>query len=407
MTLVQALIPVAGLFNDKLKKSIVGRNHTLDILRKELVSGRSTLWMHAASLGEYEQGIPVIEAFQKIYPNHQWVITFFSPSGYEVKKKNAFAKATVYLPLDTRSNVNAFLDLVMPEMVFFVKYEFWPNYLNQLKKRNIRTFLISGVFRKSQPFFKSYGKWMLPSLESFEHFFLQNQSAAEALSILGFSNSTVSGDTRFDRVSHQIEMDNTLPFVEDFKGQHLTVVCGSTWPECDELITSFINRDVTPTKFVIAPHEIKPDKIAALESRLQVSTIRFSQHNEEALKNAKVLILDTVGLLTKVYSYADIAYVGGAVGTTGLHNILEPATFGVPILIGTNFDKFPEAKILQQLAGLYTVGTQQEFDERLERLLEDQKFRTQTGMIAGHFINSNTGATKAVVDYIAHTNEVL
>lgn len=398
--LVQAVLPVVGLFNQKLKKSIVGRNDTFDILTKELISEQPVLWMHAASLGEYEQGIPVVEGLQKYFPRHQWVITFFSPSGYEVKKNNVYAKATVYLPLDTTSNVQRFLDLVNPEMVFFVKYEFWPNYLRALKQRAVKTFLISGIFRESQPFFKSYGRWMVTTLESIDYFFLQNQSSADALSLLGFENYTVSGDTRFDRVSHQIEMDNTLPFMEIFKGNEVTVVCGSTWADCEELIVAFINKDTSTSKFVIAPHEIKPGKIETLEHDLNVKTVRFSQQTRTSLKQAKVLILDTVGILTKVYSYADIAYVGGAVGRTGLHNILEPATFGAPIIIGKNFDKYPEAKILQQLAGLYAVSNQTEFNKCLERFIEDKKFRIQTGMIAGYFINSNTGATKAVVDYI-------
>lgn len=399
-TIAQKVIPFGGLFNEKLKKSIEGRKDTLEVLNRELIPNKPTIWMHTASLGEYEQGVPLMEALQKQYSDHQWVITFFSPSGYEVKKNNAFAKATVYLPLDTPSNVKKFLDIVNPEFVFFVKYEFWPNYLTELKNRKIRTFLISGVFRESQPFFKGYGKWMVKSLESFEHFFLQDNSSAEALRKLGFDNFTVNGDTRFDRVSHQIEMDNTLEFMDIFKGNQTIVVCGSTWPECDEVIAAFINDDNTTTKFIIAPHEIKADKITALESRLQVNTVRYSQKNDRKLKDAKVLIVDTVGLLTKIYSYADIAYVGGAIGNTGLHNILEPATFGVPIIIGNNFDKFPEAKKMQQLAGLYSVSNQIEFDERLSKLIKDKKHRMQTGMIAGHFINSNTGATKAITEYL-------
>lgn len=397
---MQSVIPIAGLFNDKLKKSIKGRAQTVDVLHRDLNSDRPTLWLHAASLGEYEQGVPILDALQKEYPHHQWVISFFSPSGYEVKKNNAFAKATVYLPLDTPSNARAFLDAVKPEMVFFVKYEFWPNFLTELNRRKIRTFLISGVFRESQPFFKWYGKWMKKSLESFEHFFLQDKSSEEALQRLGFENYTVSGDTRFDRVSHQIEMDNTLEFIDRFKQDSLCVVCGSTWPEDDRVLTAYMNGHLGVAKFIIAPHEIKSDKIALLQSSLQGRSIRYSQMKDEPLGQYDILIIDTIGLLTKIYSYADVAYVGGAMGTTGLHNILEPATFGIPIVIGANFEKFPEAKRLQQLAGLYAVGNQNEFDEIINRLLKDSKFRNQTGMIAGHFINSNTGATKAVVDYL-------
>jgi len=399
--LVEALIPVAGIFNAKLKKSIIGRKHTFKVLKNELITARPTIWIHAASLGEYEQGVPVLEALKKLYPTHQIVISFFSPSGYEVKKDNAFAKATVYLPFDTRSNVARFLDMVAPEMVFFVKYEFWPNYLEELKKRKIRTFLISGVFRESQPFFKSYGRWMITSLKSFEHFFLQNEDSAMALQTLGFENYSINGDTRYDRVSHQIEMDNTLDFVQTFKNNKTCVVCGSTWAEDDNVIVNFINSNQGKAKFIIAPHEIKTEKIATLASSIKGSVMLYSQMNMEDLATCDVLIIDAIGLLTRIYSYADIAYVGGAMGTTGLHNILEPATFGVPIITGGNFDKFPEAIILQQLAGLYAVKNQIEFDERMSKLIIDEKFRLQTGMIAGHFINSNTGATKAIINYLS------
>ncbi|TVZ52964.1 3-deoxy-D-manno-octulosonic-acid transferase [Dokdonia sp. Hel_I_53] len=392
-------MPIVGFFNKKIRKSVIGRKNTMATLRSALEKGPPVMWMHAASLGEYEQGLPVMKALQQRFPNHQWVVSFFSPSGYEIKKDNAFAKATVYLPIDTPANACEFLEILSPDMALFVKYEFWPNYLNELKRQNVRTFLISGVFRESQPFFRWYGKWMKESLKSFEYFFLQDKASSEALKQLGFTNYAVSGDTRFDRVSHQIEMDNTLDFIETFKQGKLCVVCGSTWSEDEQVLLSFINDASSDIKFIIAPHEIKPDKIADLESRLLVKSTRYSQYTEENLKKAQVLIIDTIGLLAKIYSYADIAYVGGAMGTTGLHNILEPATFGTPIVIGSNFKNFPEAKRLQQLAGLYSVSNQEELNKILTKLTTDINFRNQTGMIAGHFINSNTGATKAVSNY--------
>ncbi len=400
LRLVQNVLPLVGLFNKKLKKSIKGREETFAILKKELKKNAPVIWMHAASLGEYEQGVPIIESVSKCYPDHQWVITFFSPSGYEVKKNNSLATATVYLPLDTPSNVNHFLDSIHPEFCFLIKYDFWPNYLLALKERQVRTFLVSGVFRKSQPFFKWYGRWIIKALESFEYFFLQDASSGEALEALGFKNYLISGDTRFDRVSHQIEVDNTLDFMNIFKGTEKVVVCGSTWPECEAFIAHYVNNDTSTTKYVIAPHEIKPEKLTSLENILQVSSVRYSQKDDNSLQIAKVLIVDTIGLLSRIYSYGDIAYVGGAMGGTGLHNILEPATFGIPIIIGTNIEKFPEAKKLRQLAGLYTVASQTEFDAILKKLISDEKFRLQTGMIAGHFVNSNTGATRKITDYL-------
>jgi 3-deoxy-D-manno-octulosonic-acid transferase len=384
---------------------VAGRKKVFSILEDKLDRGTPAIWFHAASLGEYEQGVPVMEEVKKRYPGHQLVLTFFSPSGYEIKKNNALAKAATYLPLDTPSNVRRFLDMVNPEMVFFIKYEFWPNYLMQLKHRNIRTFLLSGVFREGQSFFKWYGKWMTPSLTAFEYFFLQNQASSNVLSKLGFKNQEVCGDTRFDRVSHQIEMNNSLDFVQEFKNNALCVVCGSTWPEDENVLIPFIHDHKGAAQFIIAPHEIKLDKISVLKEKLKnIKAVLFSEREGKDLKAYDVLILDTIGLLAKVYSYADIAYIGGAMGTTGLHNILEPATFGIPILTGAHLDKFPEAIRLRQLAGLYTIKDAQELNEILSKLLSDKKFRTQTGMIAGHFVNSNTGATASVMEYLAKTS---
>jgi 3-deoxy-D-manno-octulosonic-acid transferase len=286
--------------------------------------------------------------------------------------------------------------------VFFIKYEFWPNYLTELKNRQIKTVLLSGVFRENQPFFKWYGKWMLKSFDAFDHFFVQDNPSMTAAEALNLHPVTVSGDTRFDRVSRQIEMDNTLEFIADFKAEQLCVVCGSTWPEDEEVLASFINTHHGLAKFIIAPHQIKQEKIATLQQKLKVKSVLFSEKGGKTLSDYDVFIIDTIGLLTKIYNYADVAYVGGALGTTGLHNILEPATFGIPIIIGNHFEKFPEAKRLQQLAGLYAISNQRELDEILHKLLTDQKFRSQTGMIAGHFINSNTGATRSVMKYIAN-----
>ncbi len=404
--IIQAILPISGLFSSKMKLFVKGRKDVFSTLRNVITDQDRVIWFHAASLGEYEQGVPVMEEIQKRYPEHTLVITFFSPSGYEVKKNNAFAKATTYLPLDTPSNAKKFIELVHPEMVFFIKYEFWPNYLLELKRQHIKTVLLSGVFRENQPFFKWYGKWMAKSLEAFDHFFVQDIASAEVANKLELQPVVVSGDTRFDRVSRQIEMDNTLEFISTFKEDKRCVVCGSTWQEDEDVLTFFINESEEDSKFIIAPHQIKTDKIKNLQEKLKVKTVLFSEKENKNLKEYKVLIIDTIGLLTKIYSYADVAYVGGAMGTTGLHNILEPATFGVPIIIGTHFEKFPEAKRLQQLAGLYAVANQEELTKILNKLLKDQKFRTQTGMIAGHFINSNTGATRTVMKYLSTIHEL-
>ena len=400
VSLVNFLLPLTKYFSPKLKKFVDGRKETFSILNSKLKREDAVIWFHMASLGEFEQGLPIIEVVKKLFPHHKILVSFFSPSGFEIKKNSPVADAVVYLPMDTKKNVRRFLDAVHPELAIFIKYEFWPNYLNELKSRNITSLLVSGGFRENQLFFKSYGGWMKKSLETFDHFFVQNQVSKELLNSIGFQNVTVSGDTRFDRVANQIGQDNRLGFIEAFKDNKTCVVAGSTWPEDEALLEDFINRFSNDTKFIIAPHNIKPDQIKSFKERLNKKTILYSEKEDKILSNYQVFIIDTIGLLSKIYSYADIAYVGGAAGNTGLHNILEPATFGIPIITGTNFDKFPEAKQLQELAGLYSVGTKEELAQILSKLLNDVNFRVQTGKIAGHFINNNIGATRIVERYL-------
>ncbi|MCF4101942.1 3-deoxy-D-manno-octulosonic acid transferase [Gillisia sp. M10.2A] len=387
-----------------MKLFVDGRKNTFSILNSKIQQKDRVIWFHVASLGEFEQGLPIIEVVKNIYPQHKIVLSFFSPSGYEVKKNTPIADAVVYLPLDTRRNVRLFLELAHPEMSFFVKYDFWPNYLNELKKRNIPSFLISGGFSANQLFFKSYGKWMRKSLTSFQHFFVQNESSKVLLNSIGFQNVNVSGDTRFDRVSNQLKQDNKLDFIEDFKENKTCIVAGSTWPEDEAMLQEFINNSSPEVKFIIAPHNIKAEQIQKFKNSLNKRTVLYSEKQGKELSSYQVFIIDTIGLLSKIYSYGDIAFVGGATGTTGLHNILEPATFGIPIIIGSNYSKFPEAIELQKLAGLYSVKNTKEFQDILQKLLKDVDFRQKTGMIAGHFISSNTGATQVIKTYLNHKN---
>ena len=392
---------IVALFNKKMKLFVNGRKDVFEILQQKISSEDKTIWFHCASLGEFEQGVPIMEAIKKQRPDHKIVVSFFSPSGFEVKKNTPLADAVVYLPMDIRANAKKFLAAVRPTMALFVKYEFWPNYLFELQKKNVPTYLVSGVFRKDQIFFKSYGGFMRKALQSFDHFFLQDENSEELLKNIGFSNVTVSGDTRFDRVSHQIEMDNTLKFAEDFKGNSLCIVCGSTWPEDEVVLLDYINAAPENVKFIIAPHKIEVDKISDFTSKIVKKTVLHSNKDEVNISDYDVLIIDCIGLLSKLYSYADIAYVGGAMGSTGLHNILEPATFGVPIVIGKNYDEFPEAIRLRDLAGLFSIRNAPECSETLNKLVANKDFRTKTGMISGHFVNKNTGATAKIMRHIA------
>ncbi|WP_299255846.1 glycosyltransferase N-terminal domain-containing protein [uncultured Aquimarina sp.] len=395
-----ALLPVIGFISPKLRLFVKGRKTVFEILTKNIKKEDHVIWFHCASLGEYEQGVPVMEEVKKKYPTHILLVTFFSPSGYEVKKNSTLADVIVYLPIDTKTNVSKFLKLVNPRLAIFVKYEFWPNYLKKLKSSDVPIIIISATFRKDQAFFKWYGGFMRSALKTVDHFFVQDTASQLLLNEVEFDNVTVSGDTRFDRVSHQIEMDNQVDFISEFIGDRLCIVIGSSWSEDEEVFIDFVNQASEDLCFIVAPHEIKDNGLQTLKQKLIGKTVLFSEKEGKNMNEYQVFILNTIGYLSRVYSYGDIAYVGGAMGTSGLHNILEPATFGIPIIIGKNFEKFGEAKQLQKLAGLFSVSNAVEFSNILNKLIENKKFRQQTGMISGHFINSNTGATNVIFKYL-------
>jgi len=383
-----------------MKLFLEGRKDVFKTLANSINAEDKTIWFHCASLGEFEQGVPLMEALKTKYADYKLIVTFFSPSGYEIKKNDPIADVIVYLPLDTPKNAKEFVQLTHPSLAVFIKYEFWPNYLFQLKKKEIKTLLVSGLFRENQLFFKSYGGFMRKALKSFDHFFVQNDTSLTLLQQLNFKNITLSGDTRFDRVSNQLKQDNNLDFVSQFKQESTCIVSGSTWPEDEQVLLDFINSASGNVKFIIAPHKIDAQKIDAFRKSIQKDVVLYSEKQDKDLSNYSVLIVDTIGLLTKIYSYADIAYIGGAMGNTGLHNILEPITFGVPIIIGQNFEKFPEAKTLLKRKGLFTVSNASECTQILTKLVTDEVFRNQTGKIAKQFAESNIGATKKIIDYI-------
>ncbi|WP_111880003.1 glycosyltransferase N-terminal domain-containing protein [Aequorivita sp. CIP111184] len=393
-------LSIVARFNKKMKLFVNGRKDVFEILQQQISSEDKTIWFHCASLGEFEQGVPIMEALKKLKPDHKIVVSFFSPSGFEIKKNTPLADAVVYLPMDTQLNAKKFIATIHPSMALFVKYEFWPNYLFELQKKNIPTLLVSGVFREKQIFFKPFGGFMRKALATFEHFFVQDENSERLLQSIGFKNIKVSGDTRFDRVSHQIQMDNTLKFADEFKGNSICIVCGSIWQEDEAILLDYINSAPENVKFIIAPHKIEPDKIEAFTKNILKKTVLHSKIDEVNISEYAVLIIDCIGLLSKLYSYADIAYVGGAMGKTGLHNILEPATFGVPIIIGKNYENFPEALRLRDLAGLFSVENADECSEILSKFINNADFRNKTGMISGHFVNKNIGATKKIINYI-------
>lgn len=394
------ILKILALFSPKLNLFVKGRKSVFETLADKIKTSDKTIWFHAASLGEYEQGLPVIEAIKQHYPNHKIVLTFFSPSGYEVRKNNTIADVTVYLPLDTISNVKQFLDLVHPEKVFFIKYEFWPNYLTELKKRSISTYLISGIFRKNQAFFKWYGGFYRKALHTFDYFFVQNESSKTLLKSIGFTNVKVSGDTRFDRVVSILDRDNTLDFIEQFINNKTTIVIGSSWPKDEELLVNYINQSSDDVKFIIAPHNIDKNQILNLKTQISKKTILFSEKDNVDLSNYAVFIIDTIGILTKIYSYADIAYVGGGFGNPGVHNILEPATFGIPVVIGPNYSHFSEATALVNLEGCLTIQNQTQLNEAFDLLLQNEDERLEKGHICSTFVQMNKGATQTLISHI-------
>ena len=394
------LLKIVAVFSPKIKLFVEGRKSVFEILESKINATDKTIWFHAASLGEYEQGLPVIERIKEKFPSHKIVLTFFSPSGYEVRKNNLVADVTVYLPLDTKKNALQFLSIVRPEMVFFIKYEYWPNYLTELRKLGIPTYLISGIFRKNQLFFKWYGGFYRTALNTFTYFFVQNESSKKLLLELGKTNVAVSGDTRFDRVASILEKDNSLDFIKTFKNDTLSIVAGSSWPKDENLLVDYINQTSEKIKFIIAPHNIKEEQIQELKNSISKRVVLFSEKSNKNLADFDVFIIDTIGILTKIYSYADIAYVGGGFGNPGVHNILEPATFGVPIVIGPNFSHFAEATALVNREGCISISNKKELMDAFSNLIANDNIRHEKRHICNTFVQMNKGATDIIMKKI-------
>ena len=400
--IVQVVLYLVKGTNEKLRLFVEGRKSVYADLQN-LPQNRPVLWFHCASLGEYEQAVPIMKAIREQQPEYVLLVTFFSPSGYEVKKKADLPDIVTYLPLDIPYKVNQFLNKVRPELAFFVKYEFWPNYMMALQSRSIPLYSISGVFRKDQVFFKFYGGFMRKALQTITYFFVQDENSLINLKELNITNTTVSGDTRYDRVAAQLNYDNQIEAVERFIRDRQCIVFGSTWPEDEAILINFVRTLPKNTCCVIAPHEVKSREIERLQ-RIFPDSCLFT---DLATQNGKhnVLIVNTIGHLSKIYSYADIAYVGGAMGTSGLHNILEPATFGVPVIIGKNFQKFPEAQQLLDAGGLVSVSTPDSFENMATRLLISEEQRKTMADASYLFVQQRKGATQIIIDHVFPNSE--
>lgn len=393
------VLRIVALFNKKINLFVQGRKETFSILKTEISSDDKTMWMHCASLGEFEQGRPVLESLKNTLPGYKIVLSFFSPSGYEVQKNYNGADVVVYLPLDTKANAKKFIELVHPSMALFVKYEFWPNILKELKSFKIETVLVSGIFRKDQSFFKPYGGWMRQSLRAFTYFFVQNEDSQKLLNQIGFNNVSKSGDTRFDRVSNILEQDNQLKFLDAFVQDSLVIVAGSTWPKDEKFLVKFMNENQNEAiRLIVAPHNIIPKEIQKLKESFNCASSLYSEG--EISPDSKVFIADTIGILTKIYSYGQIAYVGGGFDKDGVHNVLEPAVFGIPLVIGPEFEKFEEAKDLVVLGGCLVANDESNFISKLNLLVQDRTLREKTGKLTKLFIKDHIGATEIISSYI-------
>lgn len=394
------LIKLTAPFNLKASQISKGRDQVFAGLKAEIQHNKPIIWVHCASLGEFEQGRPIIEAIRKQHPEYQIFLTFFSPSGYEIRKNYELAEYIFYLPADTKKNARKLIELVRPELVFFVKYEFWFHYINELKKKNIPVFLVSAIFRENQLFFKNtpWGKWYRQMLNGFEHFFVQDEHSVQLLDRLGLKNVTKAGDTRFDRVAEIARNGKNIPIVEKFKGNCQLVVAGSTWRPDEELLIQFIDNQ-PETKFIIAPHETKKGNIERLINLLKSPAICYSEATEQTVMNKQVLIVDTIGILSSIYKYADLAYIGGGFGV-GIHNTLEAAIFGMPLVFGPNYLKFHEATSMVELGVAFPINDYFSFQSVLDTLLSDTEKRDLISRKCIIFTNKNMGATNIILSKV-------
>lgn len=395
-------IRFASVFNKKAALWINGRQQYWTILDKIVAAppfslpGRRLAWFHCASLGEFEQGRPIIEAFKKQHPEYLILLTFYSPSGYEVRKAYSGADLILYLPLDTKSNVQRFVETIKPDIVFYVKYEFWFNFLSYLQSKKIPTFLVSAVFRPDQHFFKGYAEWPRKILQGFTKIFVQNENSKELLEFIGIKNVVVSGDTRFDRVIAVAAKPKAIEIAHAFSLNHKVIIAGSTWSADEDLIFKLIYQNKYKMRFIIAPHEISADHIDSLMQRAGKTAVRFSKTNTEEAKNAEILIIDSIGMLSQLYQYGTLAYIGGGFGV-GIHNILEAAAFGLPVFMGPNYHKFNEAKELLELGGAFEVTKPGELIKKVNILLNNKEKLSHAKSVCKTYVLNGCGATEIIL----------
>lgn len=398
IVLYDLAVHLAAPFSRKPRKMMKGHWVVYELLRQQVEKDARYIWFHAASLGEFEQGRPLMEEIRRQYPDYRILLTFFSPSGYEVRKNYRGADIICYLPFDKPRNVKKFLDIVNPCMAFFIKYEFWKNYLDELNKRCIPVYSISSIFRRDQIFFKWYGGTYRNVLKDFDHLFVQNEASKRFLSKIDITRTTVIGDTRFDRVLQIREEAKDLPLVEKFKNGSLVFVAGSSWGPDEDLFLEYFNNH-PEMKLIIAPHVIDENHLVEIIGKLKRPYVRYTRADERNVQRTDCLIIDCFGLLSSIYRYGEIAYVGGGFGV-GIHNTLEAAVYGIPVIFGPKYQKFMEASQLLEAKAAYSIKNYEELRALLDKLLADKDFLNETGTNAGNYVINNSGATEKVMHMI-------
>tara|TARA_B100000886_G_C20417366_1_gene489843 strand:+ start:735 stop:1979 length:1245 start_codon:yes stop_codon:yes gene_type:complete len=394
--LVSVLIVPLAFISKKIKKGVIGREKTFKFLKSSIKPKDQIFWFHCASLGEYEQGLPIFEFFKKKYPKVKIVLSFFSPSGYEIKKDNYLTPLTVYLPLDTKKNAINFIKILNPKMAVFVKYELWPNYLKMLNNCNAKVFLISALFRPNHYFFKWYGRLLSKVLLTFDQIFTQDEDSKKLLKSIGINEVSVCGDTRYDRVLQQLEKKVNFESIEKFIDKKTCLIAGSTWQQDHELLIQYINKNPNKIKLIVVPHEINSKEIIKLKNKFKNTAELYSDFDNKSIHQKETLIVDCIGILKQLYKYANIAYVGGGMGNNGLHNSLEAAVYGIPIIIGKNYKKFPEAVGMINNGGMKSVRNYKEFQKCLNYFIDNKKVRQECGNKNKEFIVANKGATQII-----------
>ena len=391
-------VAVASIFSKKVKKMWKGERQALDILKSKVNPNHQYIWFHAASLGEFEQGRPLIERIRADYPEYKILLTFFSPSGYEVRKNYEHADIVCYLPIDTIRNARRFLRTVRPCMAFFIKYEFWYNYLHILKHRNVPVYSVSSIFREHQIFFRWYGKSYAGVLRCFTHFFVQNEKSKHLLHTIGIDKVDVVGDTRFDRVLQIKEKARQLPIVEAFKADKKVFVAGSSWAPDEDIFIPFMN-ECKDWKMIIAPHVISEEHLKRIEEKCKGKTVRYTATTPEEAAQAQCLLIDCFGLLSSVYHYGEVAYVGGGFGV-GIHNVLEAVVWKMPVLFGPNHQRFQEAQELIKAKGGFEITDSSSFAHMMQQFMTQQEYLRLSGEAAGSYVESKAGATHKILKQI-------